>query len=58
MEALVNDLEKSVKTSIGQVIAILIRHEVPENGWPEIMQFIDQMTSSQNINEKEVTYYM
>lgn len=54
MQALVNEQEKSVKTAIGQVIGILVRHEFPENGWPELMQFIQQMTLSENIQDKEV----
>lgn len=54
MQALVNEQEKSVKTAIGQVIGVLLRHEFPENGWPELMQFIQQMTLNENVQDKEV----
>lgn len=54
MKALVNEQQKSVKTAIGQVIGVLLRHEIPENSWPEAMEFIQQTTTSQSISDKEV----
>jgi len=58
MQSFVNDQEKSVKTAIGQVIGVLTRHEFPENGWPELMQFLQQKTLSEDINEKELGFFL
>jgi hypothetical protein len=54
LQALVNEPEKFVKNSIAQIIGTIVRHEFPSQSWPEVMQFIQQLTSSDNMSEKEV----
>lgn len=58
MEALVNEQEKFVKSSIGHIIGTLVKHEFPNQTWPELMQWIQQMTTSQSEAEKEVNIYV
>ncbi|XP_054274502.1 importin-4-like [Macrosteles quadrilineatus] len=58
MQSFINDTEKQVKTAIGQVIGVLAKHEFPENGWPELMQFLQQKTQSENINDKELGFFL
>lgn len=54
MQALVNEPEKMVKNAIAQFIGIIGKHEFPSNNWPEILQFIHTLTSSDNLLDKEV----
>jgi hypothetical protein len=54
LQALVNEPEKFVKNSIAQFIGTIVRHEFPNQSWPEVLQFVQQLTSSDNIPEKEV----
>ncbi|KAJ4431592.1 hypothetical protein ANN_20191, partial [Periplaneta americana] len=55
LQALVSEPEKFVKNSIAQFIGTIVRHEFPNQSWPEVLQFIQQLTSSDNISDKEVS---
>ncbi|CAG9821795.1 unnamed protein product [Phaedon cochleariae] len=57
LQALVNEQEKLVKNSIAQFIGILGKHEFPDNSWPEILQFVHTLTSSDTIFDKELGMY-
>ncbi|XP_043465104.1 importin-4-like [Leptopilina heterotoma] len=57
LQALVNEQEKSVKNAIVQLIGIIIKHELPKNGWPQALQFIQQLITSDNMAEKELGMY-
>lgn len=43
-----------VKNSIAQLIGVIVKHELPNNGWPEVLQFVQQLVTSENLNDKEV----
>lgn len=58
MQALVNEQEKLVKNSIAQFIGIIGKHEFPSNSWPEILHFINNLCSSDNLLDKEVNIYV
>lgn len=57
VQALVSEQEKFVKTSIGQVIGTLVKHELPNQTWPELTQFIQHMTSSEDDNNRELGFF-
>lgn len=54
LQALVNEQERLVKNAIAQFIGIIGKHEFPDNTWPEILQFVHTLTSSDTIFDKEV----
>ena len=43
-----------VKNAIAQLIGVIVKHELPNNGWPEVLQFVQQLVTSENLNDKEV----
>lgn len=43
-----------VKNAIAQLIGIIVKHELPNNGWPEVLQFVQQLITSENLANKEV----
>lgn len=57
LQALVNEPEKFVKNSIAQFIGTIVRHELPNQSWPEVLQFIQQLTNSDNLADKELGMY-
>lgn len=54
LQALVQEQERLVKNSIAQFIGIIGKHEFPDNSWPEVLQFIHTLTSSDVTFDKEV----
>lgn len=54
LQALVAEQEKLVKNAIAQFIGTVGKYEFPDNAWPEILQFIHSLTSSENMLDKEV----
>ncbi|XP_012279417.1 importin-4 [Orussus abietinus] len=57
LQGLVNESEKSVKNSIAQLIGTIVKHELPNNSWPEVLQFVQQLVTSENLAEKELGMY-
>ncbi|KAJ8924603.1 hypothetical protein NQ315_000753 [Exocentrus adspersus] len=57
LQALVNEQERLVKNAIAQFIGIIGKHEFPDNSWPEILQFVHTLTSSDTIFDKELGMY-
>ncbi|XP_012138134.1 importin-4 isoform X2 [Megachile rotundata] len=57
LQALVNEQEKFVKNAVAQLIGVIVKHELPNNGWPEVLQFVQQLVTSENLNEKELGTY-
>lgn len=49
-----NEPEKFVKNAIAQLIGVIVKQELPNNGWPEALQFVQQLVTSENLMEKEV----
>lgn len=54
LQALVNEPEKFVKNAVVQFIAIIGKHEFPNNTWPEVLQFIYTLCNSESLQDKEV----
>ncbi|XP_060832672.1 importin-4-like [Bombus pascuorum] len=57
LQALVNEPEKMVKNAIAQLIGTIVKHELPNNGWPEVLQFVQQLITSENLMNKELGTY-
>ncbi|XP_046390558.1 importin-4-like [Ischnura elegans] len=57
LQALVNEPKQLVKNSIAQLIGTIVKHEFPRQSWPELLQFLHQLTSSANAEEKELGMY-
>lgn len=54
LQALVNEQEKLVKNAIAQFIGIIGKHEFPNKTWPEVLQFVQSLCSSENVLDREV----
>ncbi|KAE8750906.1 hypothetical protein FOCC_FOCC002334 [Frankliniella occidentalis] len=54
LPALVNESDKTVRTSIAQFIASIMKHELQSNSWPELLQFVQQLNTSENVQEREL----
>ncbi|XP_050478225.1 importin-4-like isoform X2 [Bombus huntii] len=46
-----------VKNAIAQLIGTIVKHELPNNGWPEVLQFVQQLITSENLINKELGTY-
>ena len=46
---------KSVRKALAQLIATVARHELPEGQWPELLQFVEEFTRSQDAQQREVS---
>ncbi|XP_076749367.1 importin-4 [Xylocopa sonorina] len=57
LQALVNEPEKFVKNAIAQLIGVIVKHELPSNDWPEVLQFVQQLVTSENLMDKELGTY-
>ncbi|XP_067002902.2 importin-4 [Anabrus simplex] len=57
LQALVNEPEKFVKNSIAQFIGTIVKHEFQNQTWPEVLQFIQQLCTSESIPDKELGMY-
>lgn len=54
-QALKNESEKSVKKGIALLIGVIVKHELPTNNWPEVIDYIQQSVTSENLLMKEVS---
>lgn len=52
-----NEQEKLVKNAIAQFIGIIGKHEFPNKSWPEVLQFVQTLCSSENVLDKELGMY-
>lgn len=57
LQALVNEQERAVKNSIAQFIGVIGKHEFRENTWPEVLQFVHTLCSSDTLVDKEVSHF-
>ncbi|XP_033183456.1 importin-4 [Bombus vancouverensis nearcticus] len=57
LQALVNEPEKMVKNAIAQLIGTIVKHELPNKEWPEVLQFVQQLITSENLINKELGTY-
>ncbi|OXU25360.1 hypothetical protein TSAR_005639 [Trichomalopsis sarcophagae] len=56
-QALVNETEKPVKNGIVQLIGVIVKHELPHNGWPEVLQFVRHLMESDEFPKQELGMY-
>ncbi|XP_017888011.1 importin-4-like [Ceratina calcarata] len=57
LQALTHEPEKYVKNSIAQLIGVIVKHEIGNNGWPEVLQFVQHLVTSENLADKELGIY-
>ncbi|XP_033729226.1 importin-4-like [Pecten maximus] len=53
LQILVQEPEKSVRNSIAQVVAVVAKHDLPNNSWPQLLQFLGTSCKSQTVVERE-----
>ena len=46
--------EKTTKTGIAQLAGTIVKHELSKNKWPQILEFLSHLLSSQDILTQEV----
>ncbi|XP_029160680.1 importin-4-like [Nylanderia fulva] len=57
LEALKNESVKLVRTNIAQLIGVIVKHELPKNSWPEIIYYVQQLVTNDNIQNQELGLY-
>ncbi|XP_045465050.1 importin-4-like [Harmonia axyridis] len=57
ISALMNEADLSVKTGIAQLLGQLGKYELADNSWPEFLQFIFTLCSSDNLSDRELGMY-
>ncbi|KAK7085046.1 Ran GTPase binding [Halocaridina rubra] len=58
LQALVQEPESSVRNAIAQFVGVIARHELPAGKWDALLQFIQQMVQSQNLQERQLGVYV
>lgn len=58
LATLANEADLSVKSAIAQLIGQLAKYELADDLWPELLQFIFTLCSSDNIAEREVKIFL
>lgn len=53
LESYIKEPEKTVRSSIAQLIASLAKYELPTGAWPELLMMLNQFVQSTDVNEKE-----
>ena len=53
-----HETEKLVKNVVVQLVGVIVKHELPRNGWPEVMQFVQHLLTSGNTAQQEVSVMM
>lgn len=56
LQALMREPESSVRNAIAQFVGVIARHELSSGNWPALLQFIQQMVQSQNVQERQVNF--
>ncbi|KAK1123971.1 hypothetical protein K0M31_006999 [Melipona bicolor] len=57
LQALLNESEKIVKSAIAQLTGVIVKHELPNYAWPEMLQLLQQLITSDNLTNKELGMY-
>ncbi|XP_043514170.1 importin-4-like isoform X1 [Frieseomelitta varia] len=57
LQTLLNESEKIVKNAIAQLTGIIVKHELPNYAWPEMLQLLQQLITSDNLTNKELGLY-
>ena len=58
MEALTREPEKTVQHAIVQLIAVLAKHELLKNQWPELIPLLEQCFQSEEPGRKSLAMFM
>ncbi|XP_013410822.1 importin-4-like [Lingula anatina] len=58
LQVVLQEQEKLVRNSVAQVVAAVAKHDVPSGKWPQLFQFLQQYTKSQNVQEREVGMFV
>ncbi|XP_069113686.1 importin-4-like isoform X2 [Argopecten irradians] len=58
LQILVQEPEKSVRNSIAQVVAVVAKHDLPNNSWPQLLQFLGSSCKSQTTVERETGLFV
>ncbi|XP_043285826.1 importin-4-like [Venturia canescens] len=57
IQGLSQETEKNVRNAIAQLMGVIVRHELPSNGWPQIFEIIQELSSSEDLSKKELGMY-
>uniref|UniRef100_A0A8D9AAW7 Importin-4 n=1 Tax=Cacopsylla melanoneura TaxID=428564 RepID=A0A8D9AAW7_9HEMI len=57
LKALVDEPEKQVKKAICQFVAHIANHELPNNNWNQLIQFLEQVNTSNDLAQREMGMY-
>jgi len=49
-------VRKPVQKSIAQLIAMIAKHDLPDNQWPALFQFLEQYIRSDDAAQREVSW--
>lgn len=58
LHRLVLDPEKPVRTAVAELIGTLAKHELPQNSWPELLQFVQENVKSSDPAFRELGMFM
>ena len=58
LDALSKEPEKTVQHSIVQLVGVIARHDMPRNGWPELMPYLEQCFQSDEPGRKSLAMFL
>lgn len=58
LQILLQEPEKSARNAIAQVVATVAKHDLPNNQWPQLFQFLTSYTKSVNPAERETGMFV
>ena len=58
LDALTKEPEKTVQHAIIQLVGVIARHDMPRNGWPELMPFVEQFFQSDEPGRKSLAMFL
>ena len=54
LRVLAAEPERFIRSSIAQVVGTVAKHDLPERGWPPLLEFLSQTMTAENLQDKEV----
>lgn len=58
LQLLVQEQEKSTRSAIAQIVAVIARHETPSNGWPALFEFIVSFIKDADPTKRETGMFV
>lgn len=58
IQLFLQETEKTVQTSIAQIIATVAKHELPSKNWPQLFNFILEYTRSSDPHHREIGIFL